>query len=232
LKPASTGPLKLSPLEGHRIWAETYDTDPNPLLLLEFRTVSGRLGDLQGKPFLDAGCGTGRWLVEAQARGARVFGADLCPEMLEIARSKPGLDGRLASADLRKLPVNDGCAEVVMCAFALGYVTPLDAAVCELARAVRRGGSVFITDLHPKGHEAGWTRSFRRGRLKAEIASHVHAVKSLLEAGRGAGLELRELVEPHFGEAEREVFRRAGKEAFFDDAARIPAVLVAHWRRL
>jgi len=224
--------LKLSPVEGHRIWAETYDTDPNPLLCLEFRTVCERLGDLQGKLFLDAGCGTGRWLVEARVRGARVFGVDLCPEMLEIARSKPGLGGRLASADLRKLPVNDRCADVVMCAFSLGYVTPLGAALHEIARAVRRGGSVFITDLHPRGHEAGWTRSFRRGRLRAEIASHVHALESLLETGRGARLELCELVEPHFGEAEREIFRKAGKEASFDDASGIPAVLVTHWKRL
>jgi ubiquinone/menaquinone biosynthesis C-methylase UbiE len=229
---ASTAPLKLAPLEGHRLWAETYDTDPNPLLLLEFRTVCERLEELRGKLFLDAGCGTGRWMVEARARGARVFGVDLCPEMLEVARSKPGLDGRLASADLRKLPVGDECADVVMCAFSLGYVTPLDAAVHELARAAGPGGSVFITDLHPKGHEAGWTRSFRRGRFRAEIASHVYAVQSLTDAGRDARLELREIVEAHFGEAEREIFRMAGKEALFDDACKIPAVLVTHWKRL
>ena len=118
-----------------------------------------------------------------------------------------------------------------MCAFSLGYVTLL-AAVREIARAVRPGGSVFITDLHPKGHEAGWTRSFRRGRLRLEIASHVHAVESLIEAARGARLELLELVEPHFGEAEWEIFRLAGKEAIFDEASRIPAVLVTHWKRL
>src|ERR1041384_5859781 len=82
------------------------------------------------------------------------------------------------------------------------------------------------------GREAGWTRSFRRGRLRAEIASHVHALESLLETGRGAGLELCELVEPHFGDAEREIFHRAGKDASFDDASRIPAVLVTHWKRL
>ena len=34
-----------------------------------------------------------------------------------------------------------------------------------------------------------------------------------------------------FGEPEREIFRRAGKDASFDDLARIPAVLAMCWTK-
>src|SRR6266498_6110462 len=79
---------RVSPLEGHRIWSKTYDSEANPLLSLESRTVLEKLQNLSRRLFFDAACGTGRWLALAEARGANVFGIDLCPEMLAHARAK------------------------------------------------------------------------------------------------------------------------------------------------
>ena len=44
------------------LWAETYDEENNPLLMLEERTLEPFLPSLVGAHVLDAGCGTGRWL--------------------------------------------------------------------------------------------------------------------------------------------------------------------------
>jgi hypothetical protein len=38
-------------------------------------------------------------------------------------------------------------------------------------------------------------------------------------------------VEASFGEPEREIFRRAGKERAFDEACLLPAVLITLWRK-
>lgn len=223
--------MRVSPLEAHRIWAETYDADLNPVLALEFRTLRDMLPDLRGRLFFDAGCGTGRWLAEARSRGAKVAGADACREMLLKAASKPGLAGTLLEADLCRLPLPAACADVVLCAFCLSYVGSLREAVSELARVVKPQGIVITTDLHPMARARGWTRSFRSGPDVFEIDDCPYTTGDLLEAARAAGLEPQEMMEPCFDEPEREIFRRAGKEHLFEDARRTPAVLISRWRR-
>src|SRR5688572_13719946 len=95
--------VPIAPLEGFRIWSQTYDTDPNPLVARESRFLRPRIGDLRGKIFLDVACGTGRWLAEATALGARTLGVDFCAEMLAQAQRKMGIGSRLALADSRHL---------------------------------------------------------------------------------------------------------------------------------
>jgi ubiquinone/menaquinone biosynthesis C-methylase UbiE len=224
-------PLRVASLEGHRIWSQTYDDSPNPMLALEARILAKRLVDLTGKRFLDVGCGSGRWLVEAQARGAAIVGLDACPEMLAVARAKLGTGVPFIQADIRRLPVRCCCADVVLCAFSLAYAPPLEEVIEELRRAARPGGSVIITDVHPSGLRSGWTRSFRNGSEVYEIEHQPYTIEELAAAGRSAGLDLQELLEPRFDEPEREIFRRAGREDFFGQASAIPAVVVARWRR-
>ncbi|HYM10058.1 MAG TPA: class I SAM-dependent methyltransferase [Bryobacterales bacterium] len=223
--------MRIGPLEAHRLWAPSYDAEANPLLALEQRTLTAALGDLRGKRLLDAGCGTGRWMMEARARGATAVGADRSAEMLARARGKPGLAGRLALAGLDRLPFPDGIADVVLCAFALSYAEPLEKAVAELARVAKAGGEVIASDVHPEGYRRGWTRSFRSGSDVYEIEHQSYTVEQLVAAGRAAGLALRELLEARFDEPERVIFCRAGKEALFEAAREIPAVLIARWRR-
>ena len=43
-------------------WAQSYDTENNPLLVLEQRYVTRMLPEVAGRDVLDAGCGSGRWL--------------------------------------------------------------------------------------------------------------------------------------------------------------------------
>jgi malonyl-CoA O-methyltransferase len=223
--------VRVAPLEAHRIWAATYDSDLNPVLALEFRTLRNALPDLRGKRFLDAGCGTGRWLAEARSRGGEILGADACREMLQKAQAKPGLAGRLLEADLSRLPLPEACADFVLCAFCLSYVASLRDAVRELARVAKSQALVIITDLHPMAHAHGWTRSFRSGDEVYEIDQRPSTMDDLLAAARAAGLELQQVTEPCFGDPERAIFLRAGKEQLFEEARNVPAVLISRWSR-
>ena len=96
---------------------------------------------------------------------------------------------------------------------------------------LEEGATVIVTDFHPEVFRRGWKRTFRSGGQTFEVENHYHSLESLLDAARGCGLELEEVVEPCFGEPERPIFVNAGKPALFGEVQGIPAVLLARWRR-
>jgi SAM-dependent methyltransferase len=221
--------MNVSPFEGHRIWAATYDESPNPMLALELRTLLPRLGDLRGRKFVDAACGTGRWLAEACSRGASAAGVDLSLEMLARTKRKTGRQVAIACADLLHPPLPYGWADIVVCAFSLAYVPALGEAVRSLARLLKLGGRLYISDIHPEGRRRGWTRSFRSGPEVYKIDHYFYTLEDLAKAGADASLTLTSLLEPCFGEPEKDIFRRAGRDHLFEEAAGVPALFVAEW---
>src|SRR4051812_5859531 len=165
-------PVMLDPRRGYRLWSATWDRDPSAVVALETRHLLPLIGNVRGKRFLDIGCGTGRWLAWARQQGATALGVDLSQEMLARAAEKPGLAGRLATADACRLPVRDGSADIVLCALALGHVPDFVTAAAELARVAAPGGAVVLTDLHPEAHRHGWKRTFRSGGCVFAIENH------------------------------------------------------------
>jgi SAM-dependent methyltransferase len=221
-------PHAINAVEGYRLWAPGYDDADNALLALEMRTLSARMEDVDGHRMLDAGSGTGRWMKWAQSRGARVFGVDACREMILKAERKPGLGGRSALADIRSIPLRDDAVDLTLCSFTMGYLPSPGPALQELARVSRQ---VIVSDLHPDAARAGWTRSFRAGDRVFQLHHYQHSIADLDDCARSAGLVPQWRVEASFGGPEREIFRRAGKENLFDDACRVPAVLITVWRK-
>jgi SAM-dependent methyltransferase len=220
--------VEIGAKEGYRLWSAAYDGAPNALLALEMRTLSARLGDVRGQRILDAGSGTGRWMQWARTRGAHVFGIDACLEMILQAERKEGLPGRSALADIRSVPLRDGAVDLAICSFTMGYLPSPDPALRELARVSRR---LIVSDLHPDAVGAGWTRSFRAGNHTYRLLHYEHSAAQLDECARRAGLSVRWRFEGSLGEPEREIFREAGKEGAFDEACRVPAVLITLWER-
>ena len=223
--------MRVSAIEGHGIWASSYDRGPNPLLALETRVLLDRLEPLRGCRFLDVACGTGRWTALAHGRGAQVWGMDFCIEMLLEASRKTDLAGCLSLADVCFMPIADGVADVTLCSFALGYFPSPRRAIAEMARVTRRGARVIVTDLHPSAVAAGWTRSFRSEGEIYEMDHHLHPVADWEGAAEAAGLALDWRLDAKFGEPEREIFRGAGKDSSFEELSRIPALLAMCWTK-
>jgi SAM-dependent methyltransferase len=220
---------RMPAVEAHRIWSRTYDDDPNPVLALELRVLGGLLGPIDGLRVVDVACGTGRSMAFAALHGASAIGIDLCPEMLAVAARKPGLSGRLAQAHGGRLPLGDAVADLAICSFALSYFPSPSEAIGELARIARPGGRVAISDLHPRALKAGWKRSFRSGRETYEIEYRNHRANMVETAAEQGNLRLDLQIDAHFGPAERDIFRTAGKEADFSRLCRIPAVRILLW---
>jgi malonyl-CoA O-methyltransferase len=225
-------PKRVSVLEGHALWAETYDLGPNPLLALEEREMAAFLPALKGKYVLDVACGTGRWLGKLLARGARGgVGVDLSPEMLSQASTHAPQTGRFVRGDCLALPFLGEVADLVTCSFAIGYVQDLSALALELARVAKARASVLVSDFHPAGYQRRWRRSFRHAGRVIEIASYEHSEEEIRAAFESAGLRYCRSVDCCLDEPERQIFERTGKGHLFPSACDTPAVLIMEFRR-
>ena len=160
-----------------------------------------------------------------------MFGTDFCREMLLQARKKPSLAGKLVLAHSAALPFASECADAALCALSLGHIPEAAKAIAELARILRKGGRLIVTDFHPDALLHGWKRTFRSGGQSFEIETYPYTKESLIDHARRSGLVLEDLLEPCFDEPEREIFLRAGKPELFEQTRGIPAVLIARWRR-
>jgi ubiquinone/menaquinone biosynthesis C-methylase UbiE len=100
---------------------------------------------------VDVGCGTGSLSIPVAARvpSARVIGVDGDPEVLAMAREKPGADAVEWFEGLAdSLPVKDGEADVVLTSLVLHHL-PLAVKrgmLGEAHRALRRGGRLIVAD--------------------------------------------------------------------------------------
>ncbi len=224
--------MRVAALEGHTLWASTYDAGLNPILALERRMLADLLTPVEGECFVDVACGTGRWMTYLHQYGATVLGADASPEMLSKACSKRTIKGRVVLADAASLPFRDRVAGVTLCSFAAAYFPSLKAAMAEMARVTRPGGRVVLSDLHPATVAAGWTRSFRLDGLVYEIEHLNPSLDDFHTAARQANLQLHMQLDAPFGDSERLIFRAAGKAHVFPDVSRVPAVWIGIWTKI
>src|SRR5207245_3136111 len=77
---------------GYDRWAEVYDAEDNPLVLLEEEHIAPLLRGMAGLTVADIGCGTGRHTLRMASAGAHVTAVDFSDAMLERARAKPGAE--------------------------------------------------------------------------------------------------------------------------------------------
>ena len=117
------------------------------------RRLAERLDLQRGERVLDVACGNGTTaLLLAAERDVGVVGIDLGDIQIARARARAadaGLDGcaSFEIGDAERLPVDDGQFDAVVCECALCTFPDKAAAAAEMARVLRPGGRVGITDI-------------------------------------------------------------------------------------
>jgi cytosine/adenosine deaminase-related metal-dependent hydrolase/ubiquinone/menaquinone biosynthesis C-methylase UbiE len=218
----------LNPAEGYRVWASTYDREPNPMLSLETNILGPLLPALAGRDAIDLGCGTGRWLHYLKNAGARtLLGVDLSPEMLAQAKAKLSGSAAFLCADFNCIPIRNASADVVLCNFVLSYIDDAEDLIGFATSLLRPGSSFFLTDVHPETVATlNWQRGVHvQGRFQ-EIRTTNRSISEIVGFCHKAGLELKIQVEPKFGNQERAIFEQSGKGEYFDSVRDYPAIYV------
>lgn len=97
---------------------------------------------------LEVAVGTGLNLAHYPAE-VTLTGIDLSDRMLDLARARAAeLDREvtLQQANAHALPFGDGAFDTVVCTFGLCAIPDIDAAVDEMLRVLRPGGSLILVD--------------------------------------------------------------------------------------
>jgi SAM-dependent methyltransferase len=170
-----------------------------------------RLGLQPGERALDMGCGAGRHAFEMYRRGADVVAfdrdadelagvLDLFAAMREAGEVPAGAEADVKQGDALALPFADGEFDRIVAAEVLEHIKEDAAAVAELVRVLRPGGTIAVTvprwlpericwalseDYHTV--EGGHVRIYRRADLVGMLESaglrylghdHVHGLHS------------------------------------------------------
>jgi cytosine/adenosine deaminase-related metal-dependent hydrolase/SAM-dependent methyltransferase len=225
---SSTGTSFLTATDGYRLWANSYDREPNPLLTLERRILEPLLPPLKGLDILDIGCGTGCWLQIFKNTGARkLLGIDLSPEMLDQARTKLGDAAALWRGEYADAPIANASVDLILCNFVLSYVDDTAAFLSFAASVLRPGGSLFLTDMHPATASAlSWRRGVRVRDEFQEIRTYEWTIAALMQFCRNAGFAVRVFLEPGFGRGDRIIFEENGKAEYFEEIREHPAIYI------
>jgi demethylmenaquinone methyltransferase/2-methoxy-6-polyprenyl-1,4-benzoquinol methylase len=111
------------------------------------RTTARAVAALQPKVVLDVATGSGDLAAAIQnaCPNATVVGLDFSAPMLQEAR-KRGLR-HLLVADAMNLPIADASADVLTVGFGLRNMASWSAALREMSRVLRPGGSLFVLDF-------------------------------------------------------------------------------------
>ena len=170
-----------------------------------------RLGLQAGERVLDMGCGAGRHAFEMYKRGADVIALDQDADELSVVREwfaamreEGGLpdtaEADVKQGDALNLPFPDGDFDRVVASEVLEHIPADDAAIAELVRVLRPGGTIAVTvprwlpekvcwALSDEYHEVegGHVRIYRGDELVAKLEDaglhflgrdHVHGLHS------------------------------------------------------
>jgi SAM-dependent methyltransferase len=185
--------------------------DPASAALLELLGSPARLD------VLDAACGHGRLSRELARRGARVTGVDLSGALIARAadaeRDHP-LGVRYVHADVASAAgLGEAAFDVVTCNWGLSDIDDLDRAAAAISAALRPGGRVVFSILHPcfpgaadtsgswptagRYYDEGrWTAGGALSSLRRQVGANHRMISTYLNAFRQHGLWLDQVREP------------------------------------
>lgn len=127
----------------------------------------------------DLGAGTGFVTEALLAQGLTVFAVDQSPAMLDELRAKFAATGRITTlvGQAEALPLPNASVEYVFANMFLHHVDDPAKAIAEMARVLRPGGRVVITDLDSHAHQFLLTEHHDRwpGFARAEVSAWLAA---------------------------------------------------------
>lgn len=218
-------PTFLDPAQAYNLWSDAYEEGPNPMIALSNEIL--RTWPTVPSSLLEIGCGTGRNLLGFRGRGtSALFGVDVSPGMLEVARERLP-EASLWCMDARQgLPLAASSVDFVLVTLVLEHLEDPGPVFREAARVLSQGGTLLILELHPVAFDAGSKAHFEGENGEVfYTSSYRHDAEELMRCAAAAGLDEGEC---------KDVLPNKALEARFPSRRRpsgTPWMLQGMWRK-
>jgi len=114
----------------------------------------------KGMNILDVGCGTGSHLELYQRYECDLYGIDLSPSMLKVARARLGDSIQLDLGDATNMPYEDHKFDLIISMLSLHEMAQQtrSGVLYEMKRVLKDDGRILLIDFHPGPYQPlqGW----------------------------------------------------------------------------
>ncbi len=164
--------------EIHNKWEHDYRTEGNEeFYQFSFKSILRKLKAPKGSVVLDAGCGSASHSIRLAQFGYQVEAIDFSENVLEAAREKVkrmGLESQisLSQGNNCDLKFDDESFEYVISWGVLMHIPDMEKAVEELARVVRKGGYLVLSENNQHSLESTLMVMMKKSETRLKQVPH------------------------------------------------------------
>ena len=183
--------------KAYNTWSEQYDTNKNRTRDLDQKATIATLSRYTFTNVLELGCGTGKntqWLI---TKAQQIIGVDFSQGMLDIAAQKINNSKvQFQKADLNQTwDLPDNWADLITISLTLEHIHNLNHIFSEAVSKLKKGGYLFISELHPFKQYLGSKARYETADGTQELEEYVHHITEYLQCAQETGFKLVELKE-------------------------------------
>jgi ubiquinone/menaquinone biosynthesis C-methylase UbiE len=183
--------------QAYNSWAQQYDRNENKTRDLEARSLRETLAPFAFEHCLEIGCGTGKNTVWLMEKAATVTAADLSEEMLAKAKEKiTSPNVTFVQADITEqwnFATNQ--YDLIGFSLVLEHIELLEPVIAKAAAALKPGGYLYISELHPFKQYNGSKARFDTAEGTQVVTCFNHHIADFTDAAKANGLALLSLSE-------------------------------------
>jgi ubiquinone/menaquinone biosynthesis C-methylase UbiE len=216
------------PAAAYDIWSQSYDNQPDNLMLALDQTLCSTLLEqipLNGKTIVDVGCGTGRHWATLFARSpSRIVGYDVSAGMLEVLQKKYSRAETYLLSGPTLTGLEDASCDLVLSTLTVAHIPDLPAALTEWCRVLK-------PDYHPAALAKGGQRTFREGDNLIAVRNHVYPIRQLLAITGSLGLQEVSVTEKKIDDSMRPYYEKQNAMPVFRRFLGVPIIYGIHLKK-
>lgn len=182
--------------KGYNTWSEFYDSYPNPTVAIDELSFPSVYTHVQEQNVLEVGCGTGRHTKRLIESENRVTGVDISEGMLMQLRKKivsPRL--HLVNGDFLNVSVPNAPFDSILLSLVLEHISDLAAFFSKAREALKKGGHLYISEIHPRRTAAGVFAHFKNpDGSEVHLRSSPHSSEDISHAAAHNDFVVKELI--------------------------------------